>query len=95
MMNLQFLLAQLIKTDARNQLALALRLERIWLMLEYVIMIILRCMRYGGYSVTVQKEVSKYFESEGCCIIQDDYRPLSCEDIVFGSAMIGQSLFLS
>ena len=55
-------------------------------------MILLRCIRYEGYSMTVHNEITNFFESKGCSIIPDDYRPLSCEDIVFGSAMIGQVL---
>ena len=47
------------------------------------VMILLRCMRYEDYSETVQKEIIKYFESEG------DYRPLTCKQYV--SAIIGQS----
>ena len=46
------------------------------------VMILLRCMRYDSYSATVQKKVIKYFESEGWCVIQDDYQPLAYENML-------------
>ena len=89
----EFVLAQQIKTDAINRLALALQAVRNEMIDDGVcVMILLRCIRYEGYSMTVHNEVTNFFESEGCSIIPDDYRPLSCEDIVFGGAMIGQVL---
>ena len=91
MMILQFKLAQQIKTDAVNLLALGLQLLRNDIVDDGVhVMILLRCMRYN---IIVQNEVQKYFESEGCCILPDDYRPLSFENIVFGTSLIGHSLF--
>ena len=90
----QFELAQQIKTDAVNQLALSLQSLRNDIMDDGVhVMILLRCMRYEAYSIIVQNEVQKYFESEGCCILPDDCRPLSFENIVFGTSLIGHSLF--
>ena len=89
----EFTLAQQIKTDAINQLALALQSVRNEMVDDGVhVMILLRCLRYEGYSVIVQNEVKNFFESEGCCILPDDYRPLSCENFVFGTALIGQGL---
>ena len=35
-------------------------------------------------------EVKHYFRSEGCYILNDDYRPLSHENTVFGMSIIGQ-----
>ena len=58
------------------------------------VMIFLRCMRYEGYSTTVENEVKNYFESEGFCIPPDDYWPLSCKNIVFGSAIFSQGLLI-
>ena len=83
----EFILAQQIKTDAINQLALALQLVRNEMLDDGVhVMILLR------YSVVVQHEVKNYFQSEGFCILPDDYRPLSSENIAFGTALIGQGL---
>ena len=90
----EFELVQQIKTDAVNQLVLGLQSLRNDIMDDGVhVMILLRCMRYEGYSIIVQNEVQKYFESEGCCILPDDCRPLLFENIVFGTSLIGHSLF--
>ena len=56
-------------------------------------MILLRCMRYEGYSAIVQNEVQKYFQSEGWSILQDDSRPLSLENVVFGTSLIEHHFF--
>lgn len=58
------------------------------------VMIFLRCMRYEGYNATAENEVKNYFKSEGFCIPPDDYRRLSCENIVFGSVIFSQGLLL-
>ena len=57
------------------------------------VVILLRCMRYEGYSSIVQNEVQKYFESEGWYILPDDCRPLSFEDTLFGTSFVGYSFF--
>ena len=89
----EFELAQKIKANAVNELALALRLLRNEIVDDGVCVMILGCMRYEGYSIIVQNEVQKYFESEGCCILPDDYRPLSVENILFGTSLLGHGLF--
>ena len=58
------------------------------------VMILFRCMRYEGYSATVDNEVKNYFESEGFCIPPDNCQPLSYENSEFGNAIISQGLLL-
>ena len=88
----EFTLAQQIKTDARNQLAHTLQLVTNEIDDNGVHIILLRCMRYEGYSATIQKEIETYFKHACFCIIQDDYRPLTCENIMFGNALIHDTL---
>ena len=91
----EFALAQQIKTDAINRLALALNLVRNEMLDDGVhLMILLKCIKYEGYSATVLHEVINYFETERWCILPDDCRPLSLENIMFGAAMIRQGLLL-
>ena len=61
MMILQFALAQRIKSDAINQLALALQLG---MRCGVHVMLLLRCMRYEGYSATVLNEVITTFRQK-------------------------------
>ena len=61
-------------------------------MMGVQVMILLRCIKYEGYSVVVQKVVASYFQREGFYISPDDCRPLSCENILFGTAMINHGL---
>ena len=91
--NDDFISAQKIKNDAIDRLELALNVVRNYMVDDGVrVMILLRCMKYEGYSVVVQKVVVSYFQHEGFCIPPDDYRPLSCENILFGTAMINHGL---
>ena len=90
----EFQLAEQIKSNAVNQLALALQLVQNDIVDDGIhVMILLRCMRYEGYSSIVRNEVQKYFESEGWYILPDDCRPLSLEETLFGTSFIGHSFF--
>ena len=80
-----------IKADAANQLALGLQVIRNEMIDDGVhLLVLLRCMKHEGFSPIIVKEVKHYFKSEGCCILNDDCRPLSRENIVFETSIIGQ-----
>ena len=86
----QFVPAKRIKTNAIHQLSLALC--SITNEMPEHLMILLRCVKYEPYNKSIVNEIKTYFLSEGFSILPDDCRPLSRENIVFGTTLITRCL---